>query len=350
MIVNNSETAQSSTRPNRWLPWFNMILAILLIALGIWYLAGRVSFLEIIQALLLANPGYVIFGLTIMIATVVLKAWRWQLMFRTPDGSPPYTPLFWSLMLGQYVNLIVPFLRLGEIARIYALNRQTDIPMARSLGTLVVEKVLDAFMLAMTIGIVLPLVILPEFVSNPGIIMWVFPLAALLVLYLLAYQTDLISRFFHALADKLPTRFAKRFLHWSLSGLEGLAALRNTRLSLLLVGSSAVIAFLSVLLPFVMFGAFDLKLGFIEAAAIHIVVTIATTPPSTPGKIGVFNGAVALVLLSFGMTNEAVAISYSILFYLVVIVPQIVLGSIAASRTDWRWHKSAEQQMAAEST
>jgi hypothetical protein len=46
--------------------------------------------------------------------------------------------------------------------------------------------------------------------------------------------------------------------------------------------------------------AFDLPFGLIEAAVIHAVVTIVTTPPSTPGKIGVFNGAVALVLLSYG--------------------------------------------------
>ncbi len=250
-------------------------------------------------------------------------------------------------MLGQYVNLIVPFLRLGEIARIYALNRQTDIPMARSLGTLVVEKVLDAIMLALTIAVLLPLVILPEFVGDPGWILWTVPIAALLILYLLAYQTDLIARFFQALAEKFPTEFAKRLLKWSLSGLEGLAALRNTRLTLLLVASSAFIAFLSVLLPYVLFMAFDLPFGLVEAAVIHVVVTIVTTPPSTPGKIGVFNGAVALVLLSYGLADEAVIISYSIVFHLVVIVPQIALGSIAASRTDWRWHKTVEQQLAA---
>jgi len=296
---------------------------------------------------LLAKPGYILLGIGIMIVTVLIKAWRWQLMFRTPDDSPRYAPLFWSLMLGQYVNLIVPFFRLGEIARIYALNRQTEIPMARSLGTLVLEKVLDAIMLGLTIGILLPLVILPEFVGEPGWILWTVPVAALAVLYLLAFQTELITRIFQALTEKFPTKIGKRLLKWSLSGLEGLASLRNTRLSLLLVTSSAFIAFLAVLLPYVLFKAFDLQLGLVEAAVIHTVVTIATTPPSTPGKIGVFNGAVALVLLSYGLADEAVIISYSIVFHLVVIVPQITLGIIAASHTNWRWHRTVEQQLPA---
>ena len=71
-------------------------------------------------------------------------------------------------MLGQYVNLIVPFFRLGEVARIYALNRQASVPMAQSLGTLVVEKVLDLFILILTIAAILPFVVLPEFVGQPG--------------------------------------------------------------------------------------------------------------------------------------------------------------------------------------
>jgi glycosyltransferase 2 family protein len=346
MIIENTEKTSGSHGFNRLLPWFNLTLAIILIGLGIWYLSGKVTLDEIIQALLLADPWFILLGLALTLVTILLKAWRWQLMFKTPDESLSFSPAFWALMLGQYVNLIVPFFRLGEIARIYALNRQADIKMARSLGTLVLEKVLDMFMLMLAIALVLPLVILPEFVNEPGLLVWILPIVALIMLYLMSYQTKMITTFFSALESKIPTRFAKRLLKWSISGLEGLSSLRSKQLSLLLVGSSALIIFMSILLPFVMFAAFHLPLGLIEAAVIHIVVTIATTPPSTPGKIGVFNGAVALILLSFGLTNEAVVISYSIVFLLVVIVPQIAFGSIAAARTDWRWQKAKEQQLA----
>jgi len=346
MIVENAEKTSKPDGVDRFLPWFNLALAILLIGLGIWYLSDKVSFEEIIQAMLLADPKYILLGLAITLVTMVLKSWRWQLMLMTPDKSPPFSPVFWSLMLGQYVNLIVPFLRLGEIARIYALNRQIDIPMARSLGTLVLEKVLDMFVFVLAIALVLPLVILPEFVNEPGLFVWVLPVIALLILYLMAYQTEIIVRFFSAVEEKTPTRLAKRLLKWSISGLEGLSALRSRRLSLLLVGSSALIIFLSILVPYVIFAAFDIQLGLVEAAVIHIVVTIASTPPSTPGKIGIFNGAAAFMLLSFGLDDEAIIISYSIVFLLVVIVPQIALGGIAAGRTNWRWHKTKGQRSA----
>ncbi len=346
MIIENSNKQDESHGLGRLLPWFNLILAIILIGIGIWYLSGKVSLQEIIQALLLADPIFIVLGILLTLLNIVAKTWRWQLMFLTQEDGIPFSAAFWALMLGQYVNLIVPFLRLGEIARIYALNRQTKMPMSRSLGTLVLEKVLDLFMLMLAIAIVLPLVILPEFVDDPGRLVWIFPFVAIVVLYLIAYQTQLISNFFLALEQRIPTQFAKRMLKWSINGLQGLSSLRSRKLSLLLVGSSALIFFLSILLPYVLFAAFNLPLGLVAAAVVHIVVTIATTPPSTPGKIGVFNGAVALILISFGMANEAVVISYSIVFLLVVIIPQILLGSLAAARTDWRWHKAKEQQLA----
>ena len=276
--------------------------------------------------------------------TLVLKAWRWQFMFAVPHQRPSFSAAFWALLLGQYVNLIVPFLRLGEIARIYALNRQTRIPMAMSIGTLVVEKVLDLFTLVITIALLMPLIILPEFVGEPGLLVWLVPILSLLVLYLIAFQTETITRLLQNIAGRLPDNWIQRPFRWMISGLDGLAALRSGRTSLILLILTAAIAILMVLLPYVLFAAFDLQLSLVQAALIHVVVTIAITPPSTPGKLGVFNGVVAIMLYSFGVSDNAAIISYSIVFYLVAILPQIVLGSIAAAKTDWHWQSTVEQQ------
>lgn len=342
MIADNQDKGQFSVR--RLVPWLNLLLVLILLGIGIWYLSDKVSLADIVEALRLADPLPVLMGLAIMLVTVVLKAWRWQFMFAPPQEKPAFSAAFWALMLGQYVNLIVPFLRLGEVARIYALNRQTSIPMARSIGTLVVEKVLDLFILMLMIAFLMPFVILPDFVGQPGPMLWLLPILALIVLYILAFQTDKIIRLVHGIAGAFPDNWVQRPLSWIVSGLEGLAALRSGRITIVLVVMTVIIALLAVLLPYVLFGAFDFELTLVEAALIHVVVTIATTPPSTPVKIGVFNGAAAVMLYSFGISDDAAVIGYSILFYLVVIIPQIILGSIAAIKTDWHWRGSVEQQ------
>lgn len=321
----------------RYLPWLNLGLTVVLVVAGLWYLSTRVGLLDLGATLAGASMGYVALAAGIMLLTIALKAWRWQLMFAAERPAVPFAAAFWATALGQYVNLVVPFLRLGEVARLYSLNQETGVSAGRTLGTLVVEKTLDLIFFGLTILIALPFVILPDYVNQPGPMLFVLPLLLLLALYLLAYRTEFVIRLWRKIINPLPDRPRAWLLRLAVAGLEGLAALRDRRLSLALLLLSLVIAALAVLLPYVLFPALDLPLTLLDAALIHIVVSIAIAPPSTPAKIGVFNGAAALMLWQFGLSDETAIAGYAILLYLVVVGPQILLGIVAASRSKWRW-------------
>ncbi len=321
----------------RWFSRLSWLATAVLLAVGLWYILQKVTLAAMWQAVSQAQPGYVLAALLVMLATLWLKAWRWQYLFVTqPDESPqPLRPLFWSMMLGQYINLMVPFFRLGEVARLLSLDQQTGVGKARTLGTLVVEKTLDIIMLVLTIALILPFIVLPDFVSNPftlGLVGGV----GFVTLYLLAYQTRWVVGITRRMIRPLPSKIHNPLLRLIISGLEGLAALRRPRLTLILLLQSALVAFLSVLTPYLLFPAFHIPLGLAEAALIHVVVMIVSTPPSTPARIGVFDGTVSFMLLRLGLTVEAVIISYTIVYHLVVMLPQIILGSTAVSRTNWR--------------
>lgn len=335
----------NSTRPTkrnwrRYLPWLNLALTAVLIIAGLWYISARLSPAALMAALLDASVGWVALSLAIMLMTIVIKAWRWQLMFPTERPPIRLSSTFWALALGQYVNLVVPLLRLGEVARLYALNQEAGTSPGRAFGTLVVEKTLDLIFFGLTIIFVLPFIILPDYINQPGPYLVIVPLVLLGVLYLLAFQTELVIRFWHWIVSPLPEEARAFLLRLAVAGLEGLAALRNRRLSVLMVLLSGAIALLSIVLPYVLFPALGIPLGFLDAVLMHIVVTIAIVPPSTPAKIGVLNGAAALTLWQLGVTDETLIVSYTILLYVVVVVPQVILGLIAASRTKWRWQNA----------
>lgn len=334
------------SRARHLLPWLNLALAAVLIIAGLWYLSARVGLKAIADVLSTADVTFVALALLVMVATLVLKAWRWQLLYSGSNDDVPYDAAFWALVLGQYVNLIVPFLRLGEIARIYSLNRETRVNAAQTIGTLVVEKVLDLIFFGLTILLVVPYVVLPEQVGQPGVLVLAIPLAALVLLYLLAFQADRVARILERVAAPLPDKLGGWITRIGVAGLEGLSALRNQRLSLVLLILSLAIAALSVLLPFLLFPALGLNLALIDAAVVHVVVSIVAAPPSTPVKLGVFNGAAAFVLWQLGVRNEAVIVSYSLLFYLVVIAPQLVLGIIASVRSRWSWNVALDAPVA----
>jgi glycosyltransferase 2 family protein len=346
-LITGKANPTGSSPWHRLLPWLNIALTILLVVAGLWFISTRVSLREIGAAIYAASPVYVFAGVTIVVLTTALKGWRWRLMFIESRHPVAFVSAFWGTVLGQYVNLVIPFVRLGEVARLYALNRETGVSPVQATGTLVVEKTLDLIFLGLTIFLLLPFIILPEYVSRPGILSFL-PIVVILTLFLLAYQTELFIRMWRRAIRPLPDKLQRWFLRVAIAGLEGLAALRSARLSFLLLATSLLIALASIVLPYILFPALNLTLSLLDAALIHVVVTIAIAPPSTPAKIGIFNGAAALMLYQFGLTDETAIYSYAILFYLVAIAPQIILGIIASVRSRWRWQPATTELPAQE--
>lgn len=313
----------------------SILLTIILLLAGVWYLVSRVSLAEMAQALSAANPWLIAAALAVMVGTLLLKAWRWQLMYPPYRQAPPLPPFFWAMLLGAYINTLIPFLRLGELARIVAIDRGAGIKKTQALATLVLEKTLELLMLGLTVLVVITAVTLPPALNQTTTTLTVSAAALLilLLLYLIAAQTELVIRVMEALFGRLPAALGQRLSRWTVSGLAGLAALRSRKLALSLLALSALIAVCSVLTPLLLLRAFHLPFGWVEAAIINIAIMVALAPPSTPGKIGIFDGVVAFLLLQFGYTNEAVIASYTIVYHLVVVLPLILLGSYAAAHT-----------------
>lgn len=342
MIAEEPSPKTAVPPTKRLIPWFNALLALALLLWGGWYVISQITLAAVWQALSLADPFYIGLSLLVFLTTLGAKAWRWQGQFMPRAERPSISASFWAMILGQFVNTAVSFMRLGEIARVYALYQQSGISKLKSLGTIVVEKTLDLIMLLLTLIILIPFVILPDFIAERGVSLGLAALIALAALYLLAYRTQLILQLTEWLLRPLPGRFGRRLLQFAISGLEGLASLRDRRALLQLLALSALIAFLSVLMPLTLFPAFNLPFGLPEAILINLVVTVAAVlPVPTPGRIGVFEFAVMFMLRQFGYTDEATAFSYAVVFHLLIIGPQIILGVIAAWRTEWRWGKTA---------
>jgi uncharacterized protein (TIRG00374 family) len=339
MVAENEQEKRVSVRKQQAWSWLSLLITAVLLVIGIWYVAQYVTLPEIIAAMASADPLYILLSVLVMILNLVFKAWRWQILLTTSADKPPLSPLFWAFNLGTYINLILPFMRMGEIARLFAVDWMIHVGKARALGTIVVEKILDIIMLGLTLMLIFPFIVLPGFVKNPLPMITAVSLASLFILYILAFQTRWVINVSRLFASWLPVKWEKRIMRWLISGLEGLNALRNKRQTLGIIGLSVFIAVLSVLSPYWLFSAFHLELGLAEAALLNIIVLLAITPPSTPGKIGVLNGIAALTLFALGIRDEAILVSYSTIYYLIIVLPLVAFGGLAVSRTKWKWKK-----------
>lgn len=334
MILPNQEGSQPALPlvEKKAIPWLRLLLALALSLLGLWYVTRNVALADLQAALGASRPLYILLALLAFLATTLTKTWRWQLLYQPQQQLPSFRHLFWAVNVGQLINTAVPFLRLGELARVYDLGHHTGESKVKALGTLVVEKTLELISLAFLLAVLLPFFVLPNLVASSGLSGALVAVAILLILFAMARQTALVRRLALALLRLLPERWQGRLLPWLDSGLAGLSALRSGRASLALAGSTLVITLLAVLTPYALFPALGISLGLKHAAALHLALTVGALPPSTPARIGVFEGIVTFMLATFAAGDNATRLAYALVFHFVVVLPQLVLGGLGLLR------------------
>jgi uncharacterized protein (TIRG00374 family) len=333
----------------RTIPWIRLVLASAIVGFSVWYVAHEITIGQVRAALATAKIGIVLLALFVIVMTTFAKSWRWQLLYPPRDQSPPFAPLFWALAAGQFVNLVTPFVRLGEIVRVQSLDQRFQVGKARSLGTIVVEKTLDLVVLIAIIGALIPANLLPGNVANRTVTLGLTAGFIISILYLLVFRRQLVSRYLLTFVQILPSRTRVSLIHLIESVLDGLSILRDRRRLLLLLAMSAFVASLSVLAPLLLFSAMEIPFGLLEATLLHIAVSVASAPATVPAKIGVFELTAFLSLNQLGIENDAVALGYALIFHVVILLPQLALGGLAILNSSWYWHFRQPKQAASES-
>jgi uncharacterized protein (TIRG00374 family) len=232
----------------------------------------------------------------------------------------PFGTSFRVINLGTGLNAILPF-RLGELAKLYYVQRIYSLSAARVFAAGLVEKFFDLIVLA---GLVVAVLF---FVDGGPIARGTA--AVLFGLIIVAYACALLFR-----------KFSHRAERW-LAGvpsaralIEALREQERVRYLPQICGYTLLIWLLNVAVVYVAFAQFLPGLGFGVGDAIFILLikALAMTIPTAPAGLGVFEaGVVAYLTRSLGIGNE-LALACALIFHLVVIVPQILYTLLVLAR------------------
>lgn len=113
---------------------------------------------QIKQALLNARHWLAIPVFGILIGSHLVRALRWRLLIEPLGYTPSRSNSFFAVMIGYLVNMGVP--RMGEIVKCTVLARYEKIPADKLIGTIILERMIDALTLLVVFGTTL--VIQPE--------------------------------------------------------------------------------------------------------------------------------------------------------------------------------------------
>lgn len=296
----------------------------LLVSVVFAYIAVRgVHAQETWDAFASARLEWLVPALVLMIVAFFLRALRWWTLF-APGRRPPLRDVTGATYVGYLANALLPA-RAGEAARTVALNRSARTPVAECLATIFVERAWDVLSLILLLFLMLPA--LPH-------VTWLRAatlLAAGLVV-VLAITAFVVIRW-----GEGPLRTLMRPLRWLpfippvlidqapgqfVQGLAGLVKARVAAVSFLWTTLSWIVVGISYWLVML---AFDLGLSPLAGELVVIGIGLALVLPSSPGAIGVFEGATVVVLGAYGI-DSSVALSYALVLHALNLIPLFAIG------------------------
>lgn len=132
----------------------------LVISLGlgifiVWLTVGKLTpeQIEIVKSVFgRANYGWVIAGPLIGMLSNVVRAERWKMLLNSVGYTPKRSNVLYSVFVMYAGNLLFP--RLGEVTRCTLLYKTDDIPVDKSIGTMVLERLVD-MVLMLLVGVLL---------------------------------------------------------------------------------------------------------------------------------------------------------------------------------------------------
>ncbi len=270
-----------------------------------------------------------VFGLLLL--SHFIRAIRWRLLIEPLGYKPSITNTFFAVMIGYLANQAVP--RLGEVLKCTVLARYEKIPADKLIGTIILERIVDALTLLIVFAITLLIQphlytqLIDTFFSSPGKVEgkktagWIIGLISLGIL-LIILAVWMIKKKKNLNDLKL---LFKRIIN---SIVQGVSSIRHLKKRKQFVILSILIWTIYLMGGYIGFLAlqeteqYGIKEAFtvLSAGSIGMIVT--------PGGIGAYAWLIQKTMLLYGL-NEGIALAFGWILWLAQTAVILIGGLIS---------------------
>ncbi len=237
-----------------------------------------------------------------------VRALRWRVLSR-PFAKINAGRVYLWWMAGNFLNYLIP-IRAGELGRAWFVSKHTGAPIAATLPTVFIDKLLD------TAAIFLVLLLIPFLPITMSPLMWTLisgiitlVIIGIIVMVLAATKADILNKLILKFLFFLPARWNEKIQAFLVTFIEGVALFAQHRNMLLPVLAYTFLAVLIDSLFFwTMFGAFGVELSFAVVLFGYTLIYLSYILPQPPAQLG--SNEVIMVLIfagGFGMNKEMVS-------------------------------------------
>ncbi len=273
-------------------------------------------------------PAWLAVTALFLVLDVLVRAIRWQILLR-PIRHVAFVPILGYLLIGYLANNVLPA-RLGELVRSHYLGDREGISRTTTLGTVVVERIVDTATVVAIAAIAI-LVLNVRGVVTSAVLIGVAVVALLVIALVLGI-----------VAHRLPGADAARraINRWprvadvATKLRDGLSVAGRPSVLLASLGLSLV-AWGATLLAFAAAGqAVGLELRIGEAALLSSGVALASAIPSGPGYLGTYELAAVKIGAALGLPADA-TLAIAVLTHASVLILTSLGGGVALARLGW---------------
>ncbi len=332
----------------------HIIIGLLIIGLSLFYAFRGVSIDELKDAFKSIHYFYLLPAVALVAISYLLRALRWRYLVR-PVKELKINDLMPPLMIGFMGNMLPA--RAGEFIRAYLLSKKANISFSASFATIFIERLFDLIVMLLLLSGVL--LFMPEAFGESGTsqiadkAIIFAQISVLLCIFIIVFSAFL--QFKNDWTMKIVTMFTKPFsktfsdkiIEMVHSFTTGLNIIRDRQGFLATTILSFLIWGIFVLTYYPLYYAFGIESQLpIVTSIIVLCLTVAIfiTIAPTPGFLGSYHlGCVAALHGIFGI-QKAVALSYGIVAWLVLMGFTVLVGAFYAVKENISFAQIAENK------
>jgi len=304
-----------------------ILVGLVLLALALWGVdlgAMRARMAEADVSLLIAASA-------LYLTAYFVRSLRWRLILK-PVARISVAEGYSMLMAGYFLNYVIP-VRAGEVAKSFFLKRLKGVPIATSLPTVFVDKLLEMVSIVFVVLMVpaLSIELTGTLAGLVYVLLGLFLLAVALLVF--AYRNEAsTTRVLCSAFAWLPGRLHARLSEWIGLFVRGMGVARhNARALLPLLALTAAAVLIDAFYFFLMFKAFSVDVGFVRILFGYTLLTLSYILPTPPAQIG-YNELVIGLIFAGGLTGAYLARDQVMA---VVIVAHAITGMLIAGVGIW---------------
>lgn len=322
----------TDTKNNKAKSLLTISISLVFAVVFMWLALRGLEFDKILESVSKANYFWIIAASAFGLLAYWLRAVRWNLLLEPLGHQISNSNSLWTISFGYLMNLTIP--RSGELARSTALFGVEKVPVDKSFGTIILERVIDlvcmliflGFTLAFKYDAILAFYTQSGFKFNPNIF-----IAFILIFTLGTFL------FFKFKKHFLKYGFIAKIIHFIDGIFMGLTSIfklkQKTKFILYTIGIWMSYYFAAYLVCF----ALPETSHFSPADGLFIIVvgTLGMIVPAS-GGIGAFHFALKLgigaLFLSLGKSFEEgteIGLSYAFLSHTMQLVIMLIMGLIS---------------------